>query len=83
MRVLIADDEATTRHLIRGTLGNWGFEVLTAEDGAEALSILEGSNAPEIAVVDWVMPGIDGLEVCRRVRAARPNSPTYIILITA
>ncbi|MGD0127681.1 MAG: response regulator [Terriglobia bacterium] len=83
MRVLIADDEATTRHLIQVTLGNWGFEVLTAEDGTEALRILQGSNPPEIALVDWVMPRVDGLEVCRRMRAALPDAPSYIILITA
>jgi len=83
VRVLIADDEATTRHLIQVTLGNWGFEVLTAEDGTEALRILQGSNSPEIALVDWVMPGVDGLEVCRRMRAALPDAPSYIILITA
>jgi DNA-binding response OmpR family regulator len=83
VRVLIADDEATTRHLIQVTLGNWGFEVLTAEDGTEALRILQGSNPPEIALVDWVMPRVDGLEVCRRMRAALPDAPSYIILITA
>ena len=83
MRVLIADDEATTRHLIQATLGNWGFEVLVAEDGTEALRILNELNPPEIALLDWVMPGVDGLEVCRRMRAARLNAPTYLILITA
>ena len=83
MRVLIADDEATTRHLIQVTLGNWGFEVLVAEEGAGALRILKGSNPPEIALLDWVMPGIDGLEVCRRMRAAQLSAPTYLILITA
>jgi len=83
VRVLIADDEATTRHLIQATLGNWGFEVLVAEDGTEALRILNGLNPPEIALLDWVMPGVDGLEVCRRMRAARLNAPTYLILITA
>ena len=83
MRVLIADDEATTRHLIQRTLGNWGFEVLAAENGTEALRILQGSNRPEIALLDWVMPGVDGLEVCRRMRAALPDAPSYIILITA
>ena len=83
MRVLIADDEATTRHLIQVTLGNWGFEVLAAENGSEALRILQGSNRPEIALLDWVMPGVDGLEVCRRMRVALPAAPSYIILITA
>jgi len=83
VRVLIADDEATTRHLIQATLGHWGFEVLVAEEGDGALSILEGSNPPEIALLDWVMPGVDGLEVCRRMRAAQLSAPTYLILITA
>ena len=83
MRVLIADDEATTRHLIQGTLGKWGFEVLAAEDGIEALGVLKAPSPPEIALVDWVMPGVDGLEVCRRMRASPPSAPTYIILITA
>ena len=83
MRVLIADDEATTRHLIQGTLGKWGFEVLAAEDGTAALDIMKGPNPPEIVLLDWVMPGVDGLEVCRRVRAALLDAPTYIILITA
>jgi len=83
VRVLIADDEATTRHLIQGTLGKWGFDVLAAEDGTEALHIMKGPNPPEIVLLDWVMPGVDGLEVCRRVRAALLDAPTYIILITA
>jgi len=83
VRVLIADDEATTRHLIQGTLGKWGFDVLAAEDGTEALHIMKGPNPPEIVLLDSVMTGVDRLEVCRRVRAALLDAPTYIILITA
>ena len=83
MRVLIADDEATSRRLIQTTLGSWGFEVLVAVDGCEALRVLQESTGPEIAMLDWIMPGIDGLEVCRRVRASMPNAATYIILLTA
>jgi len=83
MRVLIADDEATSRHLIQATLTGWGFEVLVAAEGGEALSILEGSSPPEIVLLDWMMPGADGLEVCRRLRAAKPHATTYIILVTA
>jgi DNA-binding response OmpR family regulator len=83
MRVLIADDEATSRHLIQATLRGWGFEVLLAVDGDEALRILEGSSPPEIVMLDWMMPGVDGLDVCRRMRAAMPNATTYIILVTA
>ena len=83
MRVLVADDEATSRRLIQATLEGWGFEVLVAVDGGEALRILEGLNPPEIALLDWMMPGVDGLEVCRRVRAVMLNTVTYIILVTA
>ena len=83
MHVLIADDEATSRHLIKVTLGGWGFDVLVAVDGEEALRVLKGSCPPEIALLDWMMPGVDGLEVCRRVRATMPNATTYIILVTA
>ena len=83
MRVLIADDEATSRHLIQRTLAGWGFEVLVAVEGGEALGILEGPTPPEIALLDWMMPGADGLEVCRRIRAAKPQATTYIILVTA
>jgi DNA-binding response OmpR family regulator len=83
MRVLIADDEATSRHLIQATLEGWGFEVLVAVDGWEALRVLQGSKGPEIAMLDWMMPEIDGLDVCRRMRATMPNAATYIILVTA
>jgi DNA-binding response OmpR family regulator len=83
MQVLIADDEATSRHLIQATLGGWGFEVLVAVDGCEALRVLQGSRGPEIAMLDWMMPGIDGLDICRQMRATMPNAGTYIILVTA
>ena len=83
MRVLIADDEATTRHLIQVTLAGWGFDVMVAEDGDAALCILKGPSPPEIALLDWMMPGVDGLEVCRRLRATLPNATTYIVLVTA
>jgi len=83
MRVLIADDEATSRRLIQATLGGWGFEVLVAVDGCEALRVLQGSQGPEIAMLDWMMPGIEGLDICRQVRATMPSAGTYIILVTA
>ena len=83
MRVLVADDEATSRHLIQTVLTGWGFEVLLAAEGGEALDILGASSPPEIVLLDWIMPGADGLEVCRRIRAAKPHATTYIILVTA
>jgi CheY-like chemotaxis protein len=83
VRVLIADDEATSRHLIHKTLEGWGFEVLLAVDGSEALRTLENATPPEIALLDWMMPKVDGLEVCRRIRDAKLDAPTYIILYRA
>jgi DNA-binding response OmpR family regulator len=83
MQVLIADDDAASRHLLRAALGGWGFAITEAVEGGEALRILEGSAPPDIALLDWIMPSVDGLEVCRRVRAALPTAPTYIILVTA
>ena len=83
MRVLIADDEATTRHLIHVTLTGWGFDVMVAVDGGAALRMLKGTSPPEIALLDWMMPDVDGLEVCRHLRATLPNATTYIILVTA
>jgi phosphoserine phosphatase RsbU/P len=83
MQVLIADDDAASRHLLRAALGGWGFAISEAVEGGEALRILEGSAPPDIALLDWIMPGVDGLEVCRSVRAALPTAPTYIILVTA
>lgn len=62
---------------------NWGFSIETAEDGKEALSILEGDNAPPLAILDWMMPKMDGVEVCERVRE-HPNRPyVYLVLLTA
>jgi DNA-binding response OmpR family regulator len=83
MRVLIADDEATSRHLVQNIVRGWGFKVLVCVDGGEALRILEGASPPEIALLDWMMPKVDGLDICRRMRAAKPHVPSYIILITA
>src|SRR5271155_130870 len=66
-RVLVAEDHYVSRHLLERNLMNWGFTVVTAEDGEEALSILESEDAPPLAILDWMMPKMDGLEVCARV----------------
>ena len=82
-RILIAEDHFVSRHLLERNLINWGFEVLTAEDGEAALKILEGENPPALVLIDWMMPKVDGLEVCRRVRARVGQPFTYILLLTA
>jgi two-component system, cell cycle response regulator len=85
MRILIADDSIVSRHLLDATLRKWGYEVVVACDGMEAWNFLQAEDAPKIAILDWVMPGLTGPEVCRRVRehAQDKESYTYIILLTS
>jgi phosphoserine phosphatase RsbU/P len=83
MKVLIADDDLVTCRLLETTLKNWGYEVCTAADGSEALQILEDDGRPKMALLDWQMPGIDGVEVCRAIRAKAQSLPVYIILLTS
>jgi diguanylate cyclase (GGDEF)-like protein len=85
MRILIADDSIVSRHLLDATLRRWGYEVMIACDGNEAWRILQSQDAPRIAILDWVMPGMTGPEVCRRVRANTKEKDiyTYILLLTS
>ena len=83
MKVLIADDSATSRAMLRKSLERWGYEVVMAEDGAAAWDILEKPDAPPMAILDWVMPHMTGPEVCRKVRETRREPYTYILLLTS
>jgi two-component system, cell cycle response regulator len=83
MRVLIADDSATSRILLRSSLLRWGYDVAVAENGAQAWDILAAPDAPTMAILDWVMPHMTGPEVCRRVREAHREPYTYILLLTS
>jgi signal transduction histidine kinase len=83
MKILIAEDNRFYRVALEGTLKEWGYQVVAAGNGQEALDILQQPHAPQLAILDWMMPGIDGVEVCRRVRALDRPQPTYIILLTA
>jgi diguanylate cyclase (GGDEF)-like protein len=86
MRILIADDSIVSRHLLDATLRKWGYDVIVACDGNEAWSILQSENPPKLAILDWVMPGLTGPEVCRRVRASAKEEKdiyTYILLLTS
>ncbi|MGE0679976.1 MAG: SpoIIE family protein phosphatase [Candidatus Binatia bacterium] len=83
MKILIADDDAIPRRLLQAALVKAGHEVIVARDGAEAWQVLQSEEAPRLAVLDWVMPGLDGLEVCRKVRQ-QGNAPyIYLILLTS
>jgi len=82
-KILIADDDSVSRHLIENFLVKWDYEVMVATDGTQALRILESDGAPRLAVLDWMMPGMEGVQVCQRIRE-RPDKPyTYILLLTA
>ncbi len=82
--ILIAEDSAIYRHLIEGHLKEWNFDFLCAKDGKEAWKLLMKSDAPRLAVLDWMLPEIDGIEICRRLRDRPEDAPyTYTILLTS
>ena len=83
MRVLIAEDDVTSRLLLRRVLENWGYDVTATKDGAEACAVLQADDAPRLAILDWMMPEMDGVDVCRRIRARETLQPPYMILLTA
>ena len=83
MRILIAEDDDMSRELLEARLSEWGYEVIPVEDGNEAWTILQQEDTPRLAVLDWMMPGMDGTELCRKVRAKRIGPYVYIILLTA
>jgi len=85
MRILIADDSVVSRHLLEATLRKWGYEVMVACDGSEAWSIFQSENPPNLAILDWMMPGLTGPEVCKRVRTAAKDKDvyTYIVLLSS
>jgi len=83
MKVLIADDDIDSRHILEKLLKKWGYEVIISDNGIDALKILKSEDSAKIAILDWMMPGMDGIEVCRTIREMRAGSYVYIILLTA
>ncbi len=83
MKIVIAEDDLVSRRVLQATLQKWGYEVVSATDGVEAVALLERAPLPELAILDWMMPGLDGVEVCRRVRAMPGGGSIYLILLTA
>jgi two-component system cell cycle response regulator len=81
MRILIADDSIVSRNLLDATLRKWGYEVVVACDGVEAWNALQAAEGPMVAILDWVMPGLTGPEVCRRVREREKEKDTYTYLL--
>ena len=83
MKILIAEDDPVSRRLLEATLEKFGYEVVVAADGAEAWTALQRNDAPRLAILDWMMPELDGLEICRRMREIATSTPPYLILLTA
>lgn len=85
MKILIAEDDVISRKMLESILSKWGYEVLAVGSGSEAWDILNSESAPQIAILDWMMPGMDGVEVCSKVRQLESgiDKYTYMILLTA
>jgi diguanylate cyclase (GGDEF)-like protein len=83
VKVLIAEDDPVTRSTLGAFLADWGYEVIMATNGKQALGILQQDNAPRLAILDRMMPGMDGTQVCQEVRKRTDPPYTYIILLTA
>lgn len=84
MQVLIAEDDPVARRLVSSLLEKWGYDILVVNDGDAAWEILQQPDSPKLALLDWVMPGLDGLEVCRKVRRGVSENLgyTYLIVVT-
>lgn len=82
MRILVADDDVASRTILTMLLEKNGHVVITCDNGTEALEQLLKPERPELAILDWLMPGLDGIEVCQRVRTTAVDLPVYIIMLT-
>lgn len=82
MKLLIVDDDRIIRVILSSMVKEWDYEVMLAEDGEQAWEHLENTNEPVIVLMDWIMPGIDGVEMCKRIKQSRNASRTHIIMLT-
>jgi two-component system cell cycle response regulator len=82
-RILIAEDDPVSRRLLELFLVKWGFEVAVATTGTEALTMLERMDAPRLAILDWMMPGMEGVQVCQKLRESSDRPYVYVLLLTA
>ncbi len=83
MKLLIADDNPVWRKLMQAAVAPWGYRVIIAENGREALAALQSEDPPRLALLDWLMPDIEGVEVCRRIKQDPEHPFTYVILLTS
>ena len=83
MKILIAEDDPVSCRILTTNLKAWGHESVVTKNGDDALAVLQQEDAPLLAILDWMMPGLTGVEICRRLRTERSEAPIYIILLTA
>ncbi len=83
MKILIADDDEVSRCKLEALLSKWGYEVISVEDGTLAWEALQQENAPRLAILDWMMPGLDGSEICRQLRHSSKGAYVYVLLLTS
>ena len=81
--VLIAEDDPVFRHVLQSWLQKWNYQVTALENGLDAWSLLQQKDAPQMAILDWMMPGLDGIELCRRIRSHEGGRYRYVLLLTA
>ena len=83
MKILVADDDLINRRLLETFLKKWSYDVVLAGDGEQAWNILRQEGAPKLAILDWIMPGMDGPQICRELRKRGSQPYTYVLLLTA
>lgn len=83
MRILIVEDDRATARLLSGLVASWGYEVSVVEDGKGAIEAFAGALSPQLVLLDWMLPDMDGLDVCRNIRAIGRDTPAHIILLTS
>jgi len=83
MRVLVADDDRTATTILARTLAGWSLDVTVVDDGEKAWTAINAGEPPSLAILDWMMPTLDGPELCRRIRANTATAPMYVMLLTS
>lgn len=84
MRILLVEDSVIDRHQVGGHLNDWGLEYRAVADGLEAVKVLESSDPPNMVLLDWLLPGMDGIDICRRIRQlGSDHSYIYTVMLTA
>ncbi len=83
MKILIVEDDSVTRHVMEAQLSRWGHSVVAVGDGDHGLAAMQEGDGPRLAILDWMLPGMDGLELCRRIRVLPGQPYVYIVMLTS